>query len=120
MSITAQQAYSPGVLSMLPLFYVGWSDSVLSPSEMKMIHQKISDFDFLTPADKKYLIQYTNPQFPPSEELFKSWMLAMKDAVINMPKVKYRVYLNLVWRLQKPLFLTKTIRSGIHQTLSKR
>ena len=41
MSITAQQAYSPGVLSMLPLFYVGWSDSVLSPSEMKMIHQKI-------------------------------------------------------------------------------
>ncbi|MFZ1787033.1 MAG: acyl-CoA dehydrogenase [Saprospiraceae bacterium] len=88
MSITAQQAYSPGVLSMLPLFYVGWSDSVLSPSEMKMIHQKISDFDFLTPADKKYLIQYTNPQFPPSEELFKSWMLAMKDAVINMPKSK--------------------------------
>ena len=88
MSITEQQAYCPGVLSMLHLFYVGWSDSVLSPSEMKMIHQKINDFDFLTPADKKYLIQYTNPQFPPSEELFKSWMLAMKHAVINMPKSK--------------------------------
>ncbi|HOY11741.1 MAG TPA: acyl-CoA dehydrogenase [Saprospiraceae bacterium] len=88
MSVIAHQTYSPGVLSMLPLFYVGWSDSVLSPSEMKIIHQKIKDFDFLTPADKKYLIQYTNPQFPPSEELFKSWMSAMKEAVANMPKSK--------------------------------
>ena len=32
--------YTPGVLSLLPLFYIGWADSVLSPSEIKLIRSQ--------------------------------------------------------------------------------
>jgi acyl-CoA oxidase len=77
--------YSPGILSLLPLFYVGWSDSVLSPTEMKMIHKKILALDFLTEEDKVYLINHTNPQNPPSEELFKEWLDAIRNASQNLP-----------------------------------
>ena len=46
---TSQPAvYTPGILSVLPLFYVGWSDSVLSPTEMRFIHQKLEGMVFLT------------------------------------------------------------------------
>lgn len=70
--------YSPGVLSMLPLFYVGWSDSVLSPSEMKLIHKKIGDVEFLSKEDKDYLIHWSNPKNIPSDEVFRSWVKALK------------------------------------------
>ena len=89
MSAVMQEEFSPGILSMLPLFYVGWSDSVLSPSEMKLIHKKLSEFDFLTKEDKAYLIEFTNPQSPPSEELFKSWLAAMKGAAGKLPQGSY-------------------------------
>ena len=80
--------FSPGVLSMLPLFYVGWSDSVLSPSEMKIIHQQMDNLDFLTNADKAYLIKWTNPTDPPSAEIFKSWAKAIKSYSDKIPTDK--------------------------------
>ena len=48
-----QVHFSPGVLSLLPLFYVGWSDSVLSPSEVKLIHKKINQLKLLKSWDLK-------------------------------------------------------------------
>ncbi len=77
--------YSPGVLSLLPLFYVGWSDSVLSPSEMKFIHSQISKLEFLTKEERAYLTQYTNPANPPDKDTFKSWLDALKNHAKNTP-----------------------------------
>ena len=76
MSNTANQQskFSPGVLSMLPMFYVGWSDSVLSPSEMKLIHKHLEKLEFLTDEDRKYLIKWTDPKDPPGPEVFKEWV----------------------------------------------
>ncbi len=71
--MSSQTQISPGKLSMIPLFYIGWSDSVLSPSEMKLIHQKLAKLDFLTEDDKEYLIRWTDPTNPPSDEIFKEW-----------------------------------------------
>ncbi len=86
--MTKNPDFSPGVLSMLPLFYVGWSDSVLSPSEIKLIHKKLSAFDFLTDADKDYLIQYTDPKNPPSKETFKSWVTTLKENANRLNNVE--------------------------------
>lgn len=86
--MTKNLNYSPGVLSMLPLFYVGWSDSVLSPSEIKLIHDKINGFTFLTEADKKYLISYTDPQNPPSKEVFQSWVSSIKTQAATLDQNK--------------------------------
>ncbi|MEL6988568.1 MAG: acyl-CoA dehydrogenase family protein, partial [Bacteroidota bacterium] len=71
--------YSPGVLSLLPIFYVGWSDSVLSPSEMEMIHTKINEIDFLTKEEKQLLVSWADPKNPPSQELFKEWVAVIKE-----------------------------------------
>ena len=80
MSISKEQTLSPGILSLIPIFYVGWSDSVLSPSEMKLIHKKINSYKFLTDSDKKYLIKWSNPKNPPSESEFKLWAKSLKKA----------------------------------------
>lgn len=69
---------SPGLLSLLPLFYVGWADSVLSPSEFKMIHQRINQLEFLDKKEKDLLISWTNPAYPPSPETFQWWIDQMK------------------------------------------
>ena len=80
MSISKEQTLSPGILSLIPIFYVGWSDSVLSPSEMKLIHKKINSYKFLTDSDKEYLIKWSNPKNPPSESEFKLWAKSLKKA----------------------------------------
>jgi len=67
-----------GILSFLPLFYVGWSDSVLSPSEMKIIHEKLDCLNCLTPEERAYLIKWSDPASPPDEATFKVWVNALK------------------------------------------
>jgi acyl-CoA oxidase len=82
---TTQQEFSPGLLSLLPLFYIGWSDSVLTPSEMALIHQKVDELPFLTPAEKDYLIRHTDPRNPPSASLFKTWLEVLREASAQLP-----------------------------------
>ena len=36
------QSYSPGIQSLLPLFYVAWADQVLSPNEVRFLEKKIA------------------------------------------------------------------------------
>lgn len=78
-------AYSPGVMSILPLFYVGWADSVLSPSEVKLINKKINELHFLTEEDKKTIQKWNNPASPPSEEEFKHWVSLLKKTAAQLP-----------------------------------
>jgi acyl-CoA oxidase len=65
--------YSPGVLSVLPIFYIGWSDSVLSPSEMQQIRTHIQKSPHLTQEDKLLLVSWTDQRNPPDEETFTQW-----------------------------------------------
>ena len=85
---TLEQELSPGVLSLLPLFYVGWSDSVLSPAEMSIIHSAINDLKILTKEDKKYLIKWSDPKTPPSPELFDFWYRNIKNLSKDLPIAK--------------------------------
>lgn len=84
----AYKDFSPGILSMLPLFYVGWSDSILSPSEIKMIHKQMDQLDFLTESDRAYLIKWTDPLEPPTDEIYKSWAKAIKYYAKEIPVEK--------------------------------
>jgi acyl-CoA oxidase len=84
-SPSTQSQYSPGVLSMIPIFYAGWSDSVLSPSEMKPIHQLVKKSSFLTTQDKEYIIKHTDPKNPPSDDLYKSWQEVLKYYSTQLP-----------------------------------
>ncbi len=68
------QVYSPGIISVLPLFYIGWSDSVLSPTELSEIRNIIQKMDFLSTDEKDLLVSWTSPKSPPTEEVFNSWI----------------------------------------------
>lgn len=72
-------SYSPGILSLLPLFYVGWSDSMLGPSERDLIIEKINKMPHLNDDDRKTLISWTDQKNPPEESIFKSWIQAIKE-----------------------------------------
>lgn len=85
MQTISEASFTPGILSILPMFYVGWSDSLLSPSEMKLIHRKIKEFDFLTEEEKKYLILHSDPQNPPSENVYKEWLEAIRNYSRHLP-----------------------------------
>ncbi len=76
--ITRKLPYTPGIMSLLPMIYVGWSDSVLSPSEMKLIEEKISSLDFLSMDDKQYLKSIINPSDPPTRGDFRHWLKAIR------------------------------------------
>ena len=78
-------SYSPGILSLLPLYYVGWADSILSPGEVKLIREKVNKLDFLTIADKRQLVQWTDPSNPPTPRLFKHWVSVLKEHAAKMP-----------------------------------
>lgn len=72
--------YSPQVATLIPLFYIGWSDAVLSPSEVALIHEKIQAFHWLSTEDKALLNTWCNPQNPPSDELLESWVATIRTA----------------------------------------
>lgn len=76
--------YSPGVLSVLPLFYIGWSDSVLSPSEMQQIRTHIQKSPQLTQEDKLLLVSWTDQRNPPDEETFSFWATTIAEHGVSM------------------------------------
>jgi acyl-CoA oxidase len=75
--------YSSGIQSLLPLFYIGWSDSVLSPSEMKAIRKLVDGMDFLSFAEKRQLVKWTDPSNPPSHETYKNWLMDIQEGTAN-------------------------------------
>jgi len=75
---------TPGILSVLPIFYVGWSDSVLSPSEMKTIQALIENLPHLTEEDKKLLQSWTDQRNPPSKETFAEWTNVLQQHVSRL------------------------------------
>jgi acyl-CoA oxidase len=87
--------YSPGVLSVLPIFYVGWADSVLSPSEMQLIRNQVQKIPNLSVDDKKLLISWTDQQNPPSAVTFESWNRALVAYSIDLSQRKNLVELGL-------------------------
>lgn len=99
-TLSAQQ-FSPGVMSMLPLFYIGWSDSVLSPSEIDMMHDQLRKMDFLSEEDKDYLISYTDPRNPPSETVFKNWLEAIKFHSKDLPLSDKQSLAQLGWTMAR-------------------
>jgi acyl-CoA oxidase len=95
MSKHTTSPYSPGVLSLLPLYYVAWADSILSPSEVKLIQKKINELPFLSNYDKMVLQEWSNPAQPPDKSIFKEWVHILKDHAADMPPESTKSMANL-------------------------
>ncbi len=73
--MTQSQALSnnPGLYAFLPIFYMVWSDAVLTPSELDAIRNLINGQDWLTADERRFLLEQVNPSKPPSPDEFKGW-----------------------------------------------
>jgi acyl-CoA oxidase len=79
-------SYTPGILSVLPLFYIGWSDSVLSPSELKSIEQHIREMSFLEESERRQLVEWV--QEKPNDATFKNWLEALRTSAKDIKAEK--------------------------------
>ncbi len=84
MNILNSQSISPNLLAFIPLFYVAWADSVLSPSEVALIQQKIEEMPWLNPEEKAMLYEWCDPANPPLEEQFQEWVNLIQTASKEM------------------------------------
>lgn len=86
--IEHKAVYSAGVLSVLPIIYMGWADSMLSPGEMRAIHDLLQQLPHLSAAEKAQIIRWSNPAEPPDEEIFKEWINQMKIHATSLPRAE--------------------------------
>ncbi|MEO1434149.1 MAG: acyl-CoA dehydrogenase [Bacteroidota bacterium] len=74
----------PGVIPFLPLLYVGWADSVLSPSEVKLVSQQVDAVDWLNDAEKQQLHEWATPGKVPNPEMFQAWVELIRELSEHM------------------------------------
>jgi acyl-CoA oxidase len=65
---------NPDLYVFLPVFYMVWSDAVLTPSEIKVIQNIIHNQRWLSDEEKKFLLTQVDPASPPSAEQLKNWL----------------------------------------------
>ncbi|MBI1768140.1 MAG: acyl-CoA dehydrogenase family protein [Bacteroidetes bacterium] len=71
---------NPSLFVFLPLFYTVWSDAILTPSEVATIEGLIESQQWLTPAEKSFLLSQVNPASPPSPDDLMSWRDEIRKA----------------------------------------
>lgn len=69
---------NPALYSFLPMFYMVWADSVLTPAEIKNIRELIGRQKWLTKEEREFLLSYLNPASPPSPQEVKEWLFEIK------------------------------------------
>lgn len=75
----------PGLLSFLPLLYVAWADDIITPTERRMIQERVNEQPWLTAVEKKLLLQWTDPLHPPKPRQLKSWLRIIRKGCADMP-----------------------------------
>ncbi|MCS6973688.1 MAG: acyl-CoA dehydrogenase family protein [Cyclobacteriaceae bacterium] len=65
---------NPNLFVFLPLFYVVWSDNVLSDDELNVLQHRISRQKWLSESEKDFLFRQINPQNPPTPNELKQWL----------------------------------------------
>jgi acyl-CoA oxidase len=64
---------NPNLYLFLPIFYMVWSDAILTPSEVSHMRSLIGGQNWLTKEEKEFLLTQLNPAIPPSPDELKSW-----------------------------------------------
>lgn len=78
-------SYSPGVQSLVPILYTAWADHVLAPTEIKTLRRLAAEAPFLSAEDKEALLQWGQPNRPPSPHLFRYWEVELQRAAEQLP-----------------------------------
>ncbi len=72
---------SPALYAFLPLLYVAWSDTLLTPAETRALTDFIRNQSWLTERDKEIILARLDPATPPSPDEFKTWLDEIRTVV---------------------------------------
>jgi len=91
------QDYSPALLSLIPMLFAAWSDSVLTPSEIKLLRQKASEIKHLGEGELELIQTWSDPRNPPPRYLFEHWeaLLVRASKKLSTKKKKSLVALSM-------------------------
>jgi len=78
--------FSPAIRSLIPLFYAAWSDQVLPPSKINALRKRAEELPGIDEDDRRLIRLWSDPQSPPSRELFKLWEVEMLRCKADLPK----------------------------------
>lgn len=70
---------NPHLYIFLPLFYVAWSDTLLTPGELRSLKEFIDAQAWLNEKDRATLLGQLNPTNPPSPDEFKQWLAEIRQ-----------------------------------------
>jgi len=81
MNYLAHLKRNPDLYVFLPLLYVAWSDTLLTPSELARLKAFIETQVWLKNEDKEALSNQLNPAAPPSPNEFKAWLAEIRTVL---------------------------------------
>ncbi|MFZ5970254.1 MAG: acyl-CoA dehydrogenase [Bacteroidota bacterium] len=70
----------PKLSVFLPLLYLVWSDTVLTPREIEALQKLVDKQSWMTDEEKKQLLDLVNPALPPTAETLKYWLEEIQQA----------------------------------------
>jgi acyl-CoA oxidase len=65
---------NPNLFVFLPIFYIVWSDALLTPAEIATLQQLISNQKWLKEEEKKFLLENVKPSAQPTSDELKQWL----------------------------------------------
>ena len=72
---------NPRLYTFLPVIYVAWSDTVLSPEEIQTLTSSIQEQSWLQESERKILLSQLDPAHPPSPDEFKRWLAEIRTVI---------------------------------------
>lgn len=76
---------NPRMRLFLPIFYIVWSDAVLTPHEMKVIKDAVGKQPWLSAKEKEFLVAQINPQTPPTPNDYREWLEEIRRSLDTIP-----------------------------------
>lgn len=76
---------NPRLRLFLPIFYMVWSDAVLTPKEIKVIKEAVEKQKWLSAEEKKFLLDQINPLSPPTPDEYRQWLEEIRKALDTIP-----------------------------------
>lgn len=74
--------------AFIPLFYIVWSDDLLTHKELTVLQEFIDAQDWLSAEEKQWLLSKINVSNPPSRQEITDWKTKIEQAIQEYPGVK--------------------------------
>jgi acyl-CoA oxidase len=72
---------NPNLFVFLPILYVAWSDTLLTPAEIRSVEEFVEAQSWLSKQEKTALLKYIDPSSPPAPDEFKRWLKEIRNVI---------------------------------------